>query len=67
MQLTKTNMQKSTVFLYSSNERSEKDIKRTISFTPASERQVPRGSVRAVCDLDLKALSLSPMVGLQIT
>ena len=39
----KINTQKSTVFLYTNNERSERDIRKTIPFTITSKRiKIPR-------------------------
>ena len=38
----KINTQKSVAFLYTNNERSEREIKETISFTITSKNKIPR-------------------------
>ena len=53
----KINTQKSLAFLYTNNEKSEREIKETIPFTIATKR---RGSLRCLPPLEVRPSSVAP-------
>jgi hypothetical protein len=44
------NLQRSVAFLYTSNEKIEKEYRKTISFTIASKSQIPRNKLNKRCE-----------------